>query len=136
MIDRLTELTELTQFLPKMLTGQELMEALTVLPEYDSVIVNADGPARLMALTDLYRIYVPGQMSVEIYSKLYIALMRSLQKKGTKLAVLQQLENRKAIQGMEYRGLVGGVRQLYHHWRQRYWQKLGNRTKCKSDYRR
>lgn len=108
MADRLTELTELTQFLPKMLTGQELMGALTVLPEYNSEIVNSDGPERLMALTDLYRIYIPGQMSVEIYSKLYISLMRSLQKKGTKLAVLQQLENRKAIQGLEYRGLVGG----------------------------
>lgn len=104
----MTELTDLTACMPEMLTGQELMEALAVLPEYDAGIVNEEGPKRLLALTNMLQIYVPGQMSVEIYNKLYIALLRSLQKKGTRLAVLQQRENHRAIQGMEYRGVIGG----------------------------
>ena len=61
-----------------------------------------------MALSDLYRVYVPNQMSLEIYSKLYLALMRSLQKKGTKLAVQQKNQNFKAIMQQEYSGIMGG----------------------------
>ena len=61
-----------------------------------------------MALSDLYRVYVPNQMSLEIYSKLYLALMRSLQKKGTKLAVQQQNQNFRAIMQQEYSGIMGG----------------------------
>ena len=61
-----------------------------------------------MALSDIYRIYLPSQMSTEIYSKLYLALLRSLQKKYTKLAVQQQNENYKAIRQQEYSGILGG----------------------------
>ena len=66
-----------------MKSGDDLFSALEVLPEYDDSIRDAEAPVRLMALSDLYRIYVPSQMSLEIYSKLYLALLRSLQKKGT-----------------------------------------------------
>jgi len=91
-----------------MRSGKELLSALEVLPEYDSGIIEADIPTRLMALSDLYRLYVPSQMSVEIYSKLYLALLRSLQKKGTKMAVQQQYQNLKAIRQQEYNGIIGG----------------------------
>ena len=94
--------------LPAMRSGKELLSALEVLPEYDSGIIEADIPTRLMALSDLYRLYVPSQMSVEIYSKLYLALLRSLQKKGTKIAVQQQYQNLKAIRQQEYNGIIGG----------------------------
>ena len=72
--------------MPPMKSGNELLSALEVLPEYDDAICDADAPVRLMALSDLYRVCVPSQMSLEIYSKLYLALLRSLQKKGTNLA--------------------------------------------------
>ncbi|WP_301034890.1 AAA family ATPase, partial [Parabacteroides goldsteinii] len=71
-------------------------------------ICTAEVPVRLMALSDLYRIYVPSQMSLEIYSKMYLALLRSLQKKGTKLAVQQKNQNYKAIIQQEYSGIMGG----------------------------
>ena len=93
----MTNLSDIIYTLPAMKSGQELIAALEVLPEYDSSICLADAPIRLVALSDLYRIYVPSQMSLEIYSKLYLALLRSLQKKGTKLAVQQQNQNYKAI---------------------------------------
>ena len=78
----MSDLTDIIRILPPMKSGSELLSALEVLPEYDTAICDADAPVRLMALSDLYRVYVPNQMSLEIYSKLYLALMRSLQKQG------------------------------------------------------
>ena len=104
------DLADVIHILPPMKSGNELLSALKVLPEYDMSICATDVPVRLMALSDLYRVYVPSQMSLEIYSKLYLALLRSLQKKGTKLAVQQQNQNFKAIMQQEYRGIMGGSR--------------------------
>ena len=74
----MNSLSNIIRILPPMKSGQELVTALEVLPEYDASICTAEAPVRLMALSDLYKIYVPYQMSLEIYSKLYLALMRSL----------------------------------------------------------
>ena len=94
--------------LPTMKSGDDLFSALKVLPKYDESICTAEVPMRLMALSDLYRIYVPSQMSLEIYSKMYLALLRSLQKKGTKLAVQQKNQNYRAVIQQEYSGIMGG----------------------------
>lgn len=94
--------------LPKMLSGNELSDAMSILPEYDADIRNENQAMRLVALSELYRVYVPSQMSSEIYSKLYLALLRSLQKKSTELVMIQQKENFKAIKQQEYRGIIGG----------------------------
>ena len=102
------DLTDIIRILPPMKSGEALRSALEVLPEYDEAICNADTPVRLMALSDLYRVYVPSQMSLEIYSKLYLALMRSLQKKGTRLATQQRNQNYRAIVQQEYNGIMGG----------------------------
>ena len=67
--------------LPKMLSGDELLACMRRLPNYDKSIRNADAPIRLMELSNLYDIYIPNAMSTEIYSKLYLAMLRSLQKK-------------------------------------------------------
>lgn len=101
-------ITELTGALPKMLSGDALAAAMTVLPDYDEGIRDEEVPVRLMALNDLYGIYLPSQMSFEIYSKLYLGLMRSLQKKGTKLAIQQRNQNHRAVVGQEYSGILGG----------------------------
>ena len=61
-----------------------------------------------MRLSDLYRLYVPSNMSTEIYAKLYLALLRSLQKKGTQVAIRQKYQNYNRIQNQEYRGIIGG----------------------------
>ena len=98
----------LVKKLPPMLSGNELEKALTILPEYDPAIVNENDAIRLIALTDIYKVFVPNQMSREIYSKLYLALLRSLQKKESKLRVKQTLENHRAILQQEYSGILGG----------------------------
>ena len=61
--------------LPPMLSGDELRKALEVLPPYSESVQNEDAATRLMALSDLYQIYIPSTMSVEIYSKLYFIVV-------------------------------------------------------------
>ena len=50
------------------MTGTELTESLQVLPKYDESIRNKDKSIRLIALSDLYDIYIPSDMSKEIYT--------------------------------------------------------------------
>ena len=97
-----------TSKLPEMKSGNELISALSIIPEYDKTICQQNQAVRLMALSDLYQIYIPSQMSLEIYSKLYLALLRSMQKKGTQMAIKQRYENYKAIQQQSYSGILGG----------------------------
>jgi len=98
----------MAEVLPMMLTGRELKESLKVLPEYESNIREQSQAVRLMALNDIYKVYLPSEMSCEIYSKIYLAMLRSLQKKGTKLATQQKYANFKGMKNNEYTGLVGG----------------------------
>lgn len=91
-----------------MKAGAELMAALTVLPGYDPSICEESKASRLAALSSIYQIYLPSQMSVEIYSKLYLALLHSLQKKTTKQTIQQQYENYHAIRQRNYTGILGG----------------------------
>ena len=94
--------------LSPMKNGKELLDQLTVLPPYDPSIRSQPATTRLMALSDLYNIYVPSVMSVEIYSKLYLALLRSLQKKVGITAQIQRNENHKHICQRESNSVIGG----------------------------
>lgn len=99
---------DFTTKLPEMKSGNGLISALSIIPEYDKTICQQNQAVRLMALSDLYQIYIPSQMSLEIYSKLYLALLRSMQKKGSQMAIKQRYENYKAIQQQSYSGILGG----------------------------
>lgn len=101
-------MNDVMKMLPEMKAGAALVSALSVLPDYDENIRSQNQAVRLIALSDLYRLYIPSPMTTEIYSKLYLALLRSLQKKLTKTAVIQQNENHKAIQQQAYNGIMGG----------------------------
>ena len=101
-------LIEAVKSMPPMLAGEELVSALTVLPEYDERICKESKAVRLMALSNLYSVYLPSPMSLEIYSKLYLSLLRSLQKKNTTAAVRQRYENNKSIRQQAYSGIIGG----------------------------
>lgn len=95
--------------MPKMMMGKELEAAMLSLPEYDPAIRNADAAVRLMALNDIMDIYVPSQMSYEIYSKIYMAMLHSLKKKQTIEAVRQGNQNHRRLQGMNYNSVLGGA---------------------------
>lgn len=101
-------MNEILKLIPEMKAGDALISALSVLPDYNSNIRSQNEAVRLIALSDLYKIYIPSPMTTEIYSKLYLALLRSLQKKMTKTAIIQQNQNYRAIQQQEYTGIMGG----------------------------
>ena len=99
---------DLIKQMPEMLSGQELYEKLADIPVYNEEIRWRSQTERLIELSTLYEIYLPSEMSIEIYSKLYLALLRSLQKKGTNVAVQQAYQNHNAIMRKENRGIIGG----------------------------
>ena len=94
--------------MPKMLMGQNLDKAMLSLPVYDAAICKADAGARLTALDAMTDIYVPSQMSYEIYSKVYLSMLHSLKKKHTKEAIQQGNQNHRRLRGMGYHSVLGG----------------------------
>lgn len=104
----MSNLHDLIMNMPEMKQGQELISSLSVLPEYNEKIRDESQAIRLIALSAIHRIYIPSEMSIEIYSKMYLALLKSLQKKESSIAVKQRYENYKAIQQQSYSGILGG----------------------------
>lgn len=94
--------------MPKLIMGQELDEKLCICPDYDERIQLKSASERLISLQDLYRIFIPTNMGREIYSKLYLSLLHSLQKKESLLAVRQLHENSKMIRQKSYESIIGG----------------------------
>lgn len=92
-----------------MLSGKQLEEAMTVLPVFDPTIRFENAADRLIALTNLYRVFIPNNMSREIYSKLYLALLRSLQKKESIARIRQGNENHKGYTQQTINGIIGGA---------------------------
>lgn len=96
----------------EMLEMRELMDALTNLPEYDKSIRLQPATKRLLALEDsMPQIFIPNQMAIEVYNRMYLAVYKASQKKNTALATKQYYENFKisrskpnAYQG----GVIGG----------------------------
>lgn len=99
---------QLVNIMPEMKTGEELLDCLRKHPDYAPDIQEKSSMERLIALSDIYNVYIPSQMSVEIYHKLYMGLLRALQKKETIQAVCQGYENEKCIRSGQYRGIIGG----------------------------
>lgn len=98
----------ISDILNPLLSGDTLISQLSVFPSYDIDIINKSESERLIALMDIYNLYIPSQMSIEIYSKLYLATLRSLQKKDTKIAIKQRYENYNYINNKSYQGIIGG----------------------------
>ena len=97
------------ELLPPMLSGDKLNEALGVFPSYDETIRFKTATERLIALQDIYNLYVPSSMGREIYTKLYLSLIRSLQKKQTILAIRQASENSHRIRQQGFESIIGGA---------------------------
>ena len=87
-----------------LLTGDELNKALTCLPKYNSEIRKVSASERLLALNNFFSLYLPSQMTCEIYHKLYMALIKAVNKKGTLDAIRQSNINRT----QNHQGILGG----------------------------
>ena len=99
---------ELMNQIPAMMAGEELTEALTNLPTYDRNVINKNVVERLMQLEDIYHIYIPSNISVEVYMKLYISIVRGLKNKQTAQAVVMQNRNYNLMK-REYSGIITGA---------------------------
>lgn len=97
------------ELLPPMLSGDKLNEVLGVFPSYDETIRFKTATERLIALQDIYNLYVPSSMGREIYTKLYLSLIRSLQKKQTIIAIRQASENSRRIRQQGFESIIGGA---------------------------
>ena len=100
---------EVLKIMPEILMGNDLNQALQVMPAFDPWIRNAPAARRMLALQDIYSVFVPNAMSREIYTRVYLSLMHGLKKKLSINAVRQSNENFKRIHGQEYSSIMGGV---------------------------
>lgn len=99
------------QKIKPMMSGEELKEAMKIFVDYDEEIRDESQAVRLMELNNIYSFYIPSDMSIEIYTKLYLAMIRSMQKKESKLAVKQRNINdiKGGIDsGASINGIIGG----------------------------
>ena len=97
--------------LKHMMSGEELKEAMKVFVDYDEEIRNESQAVRLMELNNIYSFYLPSDMSIEIYTKLYLAMIRSMQKKESRLAVKQRNINdikEGRYSEFSFNGIIGG----------------------------
>jgi hypothetical protein len=88
-------------------SGDELLEKLTVLPEYNDKATTI--PERLVALLDVYKVFIASDTTVDIYNRLYLALLNSLDKKNTLLETELANDNFRAIKGLKRYGVIGGI---------------------------
>ncbi|MBQ9156267.1 MAG: hypothetical protein IJ137_05760 [Eubacterium sp.] len=103
----------LTAQLNQMLMGEDLQIAMSSFP---SCVTDRDlsgmaegSPAeRISKVSSLAELYLPSQMSYEIYSKLYMGVFRSLEKKTTIDAIRQKNRNFLSIDGRKGAGVLGG----------------------------
>lgn len=86
----MSNLSDVIRILPTMKSGNDLLSDPEVLPEYDDAICNTDTSVRLMALSDLYRVYVPNQMSLEI-SRARLRAFRHTTRMGVMATLLPEL---------------------------------------------
>lgn len=85
----MSNLADVIHILPPMKSGNELLSALKVMPEYDRSICNAGAAVRLMALSNLYKIYVPQKASqpLEILCLIFCEILIPVLFDGIKTAV-------------------------------------------------
>lgn len=93
--------------LNKYLAGDELIKTLTVLPPYREGLKEI--PDRLTALLDIYKIFIPSRSAPDIYNRMYLALLNSLEKKNSLLEVGLQNDNFRAVKGLKRYGVIGGL---------------------------
>ncbi len=68
------------------------------------------------ALSELYDIYIPSQLSVDVYNKLYMALLRSIKKKENDMMVKQQRIEKYNKHHTNVQWYYRWCRFVYNHW--------------------
>lgn len=100
---------EIHKLISPMKVGLELDEELSVLPDYSPSIMQASQADRIIELQNLYQVFIPNQMSREIYGKLYLALLRSFQKKQSINSIKQFHQNGNMVRQKSFESIIGGA---------------------------
>ena len=100
---------DFTNMLPPLLLGDELVTAMTCLPDYDASVRSLSASERLMQLTNIYKVFVPTSMATEIYQRVYMMTAMSLRNKGSIASVRQMNANYTWTHGGEYHGVATGA---------------------------
>lgn len=100
---------DFASMLPPLLLGDELTTAMTCLPEYDPTVRQRPASERLMRLADIYKVFVPTNMAMEIYQRLYLMTSMSLKNKGNIASIRQMNANYTWSHGGEYHGVATGA---------------------------
>ena len=90
-----------------LLEGDNLYKELMVLPEIKTNFKNK--VERLVALLDIYKIYIPNKTTMDIYTRLYLTVLNSLERKDTYEEVVKLNDNFKVIKGLKHYGIIGGL---------------------------
>ena len=100
---------ELYNQLNEFLSGDTLLNKMTVIPQYRDGLERPQD--RLIALMDIYKLFIPTLTTVDIYNRLYLSVLCSLEKKNTIEEVKQlneNFKNRKSSEDRRY-GIIGGL---------------------------
>ena len=89
-----------------LLSGKDLIKELSSLPCLHTKLDSKKD--RLLALLDVYKIYIPNKASIEIYNTLYLSILNSLEKKETieEVELINDIGRNKNIK--KY-GVIGGL---------------------------
>ena len=106
----MNEYLELCGMIPPMLNGLELRRKMDFFPEYDPSIIKADSRTRLEGLETIPNLYICSSMGEEVYSKLYLAMMRSMRKRASMDTIRQRNSNYIQVRrGRTQGGIMGGT---------------------------
>ena len=96
----------LMDHLGPLLENEELVGELTVLPPLrPNAATKSD---RLLALMDIYKVFIPNRSTVEVYNNLYLAVANSLEKKGT-VDEAKLVNDAYLGRGNKKYGVIGGL---------------------------
>ena len=102
-------MNNLSKQLNEFLSGEKLLKSMVVLPEYKSGLDSVQ--ERLVALLDIYKLYVPALTTLEIYNRLYLSVLSALDKKNTieEVRLLNNNFKRHTIPISKRYGVIGGL---------------------------
>ena len=86
--------------------NEDLLNELIVLPEYKKVNSISE---RLMSLLDIYKIFIPSTSTFDIYNRLYMSVVCSLEKKNTIEEVKLINDNYRSEKKYKRYGIIGGL---------------------------
>ena len=97
----------LSKFSPYLMDN-ELINALSKSPFFESKIPLTKAET-LIKLLDIYDVFIPTHMSIEIYNTLYFSLVRSINRKSQMFNFKQLNNNRKIINGSNLPSYINGM---------------------------